>query len=157
MSIFFLFLVRDSCSTVIAVLIVSSSRMIKGKEISANEYIQNTLDWKRLRAKINHSLRDTDALLVPTMIIPAYPVAEVDANMEAYSERNMSCLRNTSIGNTLNLCGLSIPCGFTKEGLPICLMVYGKSFQEDVVLRIGYAFQEATDWHRQIPDLEWAE
>ena len=44
-----------------------------------------------------------------------------------------------------------------SKGLPIGLMLYGKSFQEDVVLRAGYAFQQATDWHTRIPDLGWAE
>jgi aspartyl-tRNA(Asn)/glutamyl-tRNA(Gln) amidotransferase subunit A len=131
--------------------------MIKGKEISATEYLQNALDWKDLRVKANESLRDVDVLLVPTTTIPAKPVAEAETSIEAYSEINLAYLRNTSIGNILNLCGLSVPCGFTSKGLPIGLMLYGKSFQEDVVLRAGYAFQQATDWHTRIPDLGWAE
>jgi aspartyl-tRNA(Asn)/glutamyl-tRNA(Gln) amidotransferase subunit A len=133
-----------------------SFRMIKGKDVSAAEYLQNSLAWKRLRAKAQHSLRDVDALLVPATVIPALPVAEVDADMETYSQRNLSYLQNTSIGNILNLCGLSVPCGFTSEGLPIGLMIYGKPYEEHKVLRIGYAFQEATDWHRRTPDLSWA-
>jgi len=136
---------------------IISFRMIKGKEISATEYLQNTLDWERLRAKANHSLRDVDALLVPATMIPALPLAEVDTDIESYAERNMSYLRNTSIGNTLNLCGLVVPCGFTGEGLPIGLMIYGKSFHEDVILRIGHAFQQVTNWHKRTPDLAWAE
>jgi aspartyl-tRNA(Asn)/glutamyl-tRNA(Gln) amidotransferase subunit A len=134
---------------------VVAFRMIKGKEISAAEYLQNTLDWNRLRAKAGHSLRDIDALLVPATPIPALPVSEVDADIETYAERNLTYLRNTVIGNILNLCGLALPCGFTREGLPIGLMIYGKSFQEDVALRIGYAFQQATNWHKRTPDLDW--
>jgi aspartyl-tRNA(Asn)/glutamyl-tRNA(Gln) amidotransferase subunit A len=76
--------------------------------------------------------------------------------MEVYTERNLRYLRNTSIGNILNLCGLSVPCGFTSQGLPIGLMIYGKPFHEDMVLRIGYAFEQATDWHKRVPDLSWA-
>lgn len=95
-------------------------------------------------------------MLVPTTIIPASPVAEVDGNAEVYAECNLTYLRNTSIGNILNLCALTVPCGFTREGLPIGLLIYGKSFQEDVVLRVGYAFQQATDWHQRMPDLGWA-
>jgi aspartyl-tRNA(Asn)/glutamyl-tRNA(Gln) amidotransferase subunit A len=41
--------------------------------------------------------------------------------------------------------------------MPIGLLIYGKPFQEDVVLRIGCAFQQATDWHQRVPDLSWAE
>jgi aspartyl-tRNA(Asn)/glutamyl-tRNA(Gln) amidotransferase subunit A len=64
-------------------------------------------------------------------------------------------LRNTSIGNILGLCGLSVPCGFTREGLPIGLMIYGKPFHEDTILRIGYAFEQATEWHSRTPNLAW--
>jgi len=35
-------------------------------------------------------------------------------------------------------------------------MIYGKPSQEDIILRIGYAFEQATDWHRRTPDLSWA-
>ena len=129
--------------------------MIKGKDLAASEYLQNNLAWRSLRAKAIESLKDIDALLVPATAIPALPIAEVDADVETYSERNLSYLRNTAIGNILNMCGLSVPCGFTEQGLPIGLMIYAKPFQENVVLRTGYAFQKATNWHRRTPDLSW--
>jgi aspartyl-tRNA(Asn)/glutamyl-tRNA(Gln) amidotransferase subunit A len=134
---------------------IVAHRMIKGKEIAAAEYLQNNLAWRSLRSKAVNSLRDVDALLVPTTAIPALPTAEIDTDMETYSERNLSYLRNTAIGNVLNMCGLSVPCGFTEQGLPIGLMIYAKPFQENVVIRAGYAFQQATDWHRRMPDLSW--
>jgi len=134
---------------------IVAHRMIKGKEIEAAEYLQNNLAWRSLRSKAVNSLRDVDALLVPTTAIPALPTAEVDADIETYSERNLSYLRNTAIGNVLNMCGLSLPCGFTKQGLPIGLMIYAKPFQENIALRAGYAFQEVTNWHRRRPDLSW--
>jgi aspartyl-tRNA(Asn)/glutamyl-tRNA(Gln) amidotransferase subunit A len=90
-------------------------------------------------------LKGVEALLVPATAIPALPTAEIDADVKTYTERKLSYLRNTAIGNILNMCGLSVPCGFTKQGLPIGLMVYGKSFQENLVLRTGYAFQEVSD------------
>lgn len=135
---------------------IVSHRMINGKTAEASEYLQNNLSWKQLRAKAVNALIDVDALLVPTTVIPALPVTNVDADMDRYADFNITYLRNTSIGSTLNMCGLSVPCGFTQKGLPIGLMVYGKPFQEDVVLRVGYAFQQATDWHRRTPDLTWA-
>ena len=75
--------------------------------------------------------------------------------METYNTRNLHYLRNTAIGNVLNLCGLSLPCGFTSQGLPIGLMIYGKPCHEDVILRVGYAFEQATEWHNRTPDLAW--
>jgi aspartyl-tRNA(Asn)/glutamyl-tRNA(Gln) amidotransferase subunit A len=134
---------------------IVAHRMIKGKEVEAAEYLQNNLAWRNLRSKTVNTLKDVDALLVPTTAIPALPTAEIDGDMETYSERNLSYLRNTAIGNVLNMCGLSVPCGFTKQGLPIGLMIYAKPFQENIVLRAGYAFQRVTDWHRRMPDLSW--
>jgi aspartyl-tRNA(Asn)/glutamyl-tRNA(Gln) amidotransferase subunit A len=101
-------------------------------------------------------MRDLDALLVPTTMIPALPVQQIDASPEVYATHNLQYLRNTVIGNILQLCGLSVPCGFTSQGLPIGLMIYGKPYQEDLILRIGAAFEQATAWHRRTPELAWA-
>jgi aspartyl-tRNA(Asn)/glutamyl-tRNA(Gln) amidotransferase subunit A len=76
--------------------------------------------------------------------------------MDAYSRKNLMYLRNTAIGNILNLCGLSVPCGLTADGLPIGLMIYARPFQEDTLLRVGHAYQQATEWHLRPPDLTWA-
>jgi aspartyl-tRNA(Asn)/glutamyl-tRNA(Gln) amidotransferase subunit A len=135
---------------------VVAHRMIKGKEISAGQYMQTNYIARQLRAKAGNTLKDIDALMVPTTPMPASPVAEVDIDIENYLAKNIRYLRNTSIGNILNFCGLSLPCGFTKSGLPIGLLIYGKPFREDVILRAGYAFQQTTDWHSQTPDLSWA-
>jgi aspartyl-tRNA(Asn)/glutamyl-tRNA(Gln) amidotransferase subunit A len=89
-------------------------------------------------------------------MIPALPVQEIDASPEAYTTHNLQYLRNTVIGNILHLCGLSVPCGFSSRGLPIGLMIYGKPCQEDLILRIGSAFEQATEWHRRTPELAWA-
>lgn len=134
---------------------VVAHRMIKGKDVQASTYLENSVATKRLRSEAGNTLKDVDALIVPTTPVPAQPVSEVDTDLDNYLKRNTLYLRNTRIGNVLNMCGLSIPCGFTKEGFPIGLLIYGKPFQEDVVLRAGYAFQQITDWHRRTPDLSW--
>jgi aspartyl-tRNA(Asn)/glutamyl-tRNA(Gln) amidotransferase subunit A len=135
---------------------IVASRMVKGREVSAADYVQTTLDWKRLRVEAVRQLQDVDAVLCPTTPIPACTLAEANGDMEVYSHRNLMYLRNTAIGNILDLCGLSVPCGFTADGLPIGLMIYGIPFHEDKVLRIGHAYQQATTWHLQRPDLRWA-
>jgi aspartyl-tRNA(Asn)/glutamyl-tRNA(Gln) amidotransferase subunit A len=134
---------------------IVSQRMIQGKLVSASEYLNTTRAWTALRVKVEKSLQDVEALIVPTTMIPAVPVADADASMDAYTTRNLQYLRNTAIGNILHLCGVSVPCGFTSQGLPIGLMIYGKPFHEAMLLRIGYAFEQATEWHRRTPDLSW--
>ncbi|MCZ6645782.1 MAG: amidase [SAR324 cluster bacterium] len=135
---------------------IVAHRIVKGRDIPAHEYLSIIRAWEGLRAKADFALRDVDALLVPSTAIPALPVAEVDADKDIYSQRNLQYLRNTYIGNVLGLCGLSVPCGFTSKGLPIGLMIYCRGFQEETVLRIGYAFQQGSDWHSRRPQLGWA-
>ncbi|MFZ9016835.1 MAG: amidase family protein, partial [Ilumatobacteraceae bacterium] len=95
--------------------------------------------------------RDVDALLVPTTMIPALPISEIDADPETYARFNGRYLRNTAIGNLLGLCAVSTPCGFTSAGLPIGLMVYAKPFAEETALRVAAAYERATDWHTRRP------
>lgn len=130
-------------------------RLMQGKDVSAADYLSVTRSWIPLRARVLEALRTVDALLVPTTMLPAVPVAECETSLEAYNARNLQYLRNTVIGNVLNLCGLSVPCGFTSQGLPIGLMIYGKPCHEEMVLRVGYAFEQATAWHLRRPDLSW--
>ena len=132
---------------------IVARRIINGKDVRAVDYLRNMKEWRRLRASVVDTLKDVDALLVPTTRIPALPVDEIDTDVDTYTACNMGYLRNTSIGNILNLCGLSVPCGFTKNGLPIGLMIYAKPFQEEMALRVGHAFQQATGWHLQTPNL----
>jgi len=120
---------------------VVAHRMIKGKQLAAHAYVQNQQSLKRLQKDAVVRLRDIDVLIAPTTPIPAEPVSEVDRDKETYTRKNIMYLRNTSIGNMLNLCGLSIPCGFTRDGLPIGLMLYAKPFDEATALRAGAAFQ----------------
>jgi aspartyl-tRNA(Asn)/glutamyl-tRNA(Gln) amidotransferase subunit A len=135
---------------------VVAHRMIAGRQLSAPDYFALVRQWADLRRRIVIRMADVDALLVPTTPLPARPVAAIDETREAYTRHNARYLRNTAVGNTLNLCGVSLPCGFTREGLPVGLMVYAKPFQEDVALRVAYAYEQATEWHRRHPDLAWA-
>jgi len=136
---------------------VVADRIAKGKRIRAFEYLQDTFRCKELRAKALCALEGVDALLAPATPLPALPVSRVDADARTYFACNTAYLRNTSVGNLLDLCALSVPCGFTGEGLPVGLMIYGKPFREDMVLRVGHAYQQVTDWHMRRPDLTCAQ
>jgi aspartyl-tRNA(Asn)/glutamyl-tRNA(Gln) amidotransferase subunit A len=131
---------------------VVASRMIQGRETPAHEYLRAKLDREALAARTDATLREVDALLCPTVMIPPPPVAELLVDLDSYNRINLQCLRNTVIGNLLGLCGLSVPCGFTRDGLPVGLMIYGRAFHEQQVLRVGHAFQQATDWHLRAPE-----
>jgi aspartyl-tRNA(Asn)/glutamyl-tRNA(Gln) amidotransferase subunit A len=133
-----------------------ATRMKHGSAVPAMDYVATTLAWRRLRAACTEALADVDALLVPTTAIPALPIAGLADDLEGYTRRHLLYVRNTSIGNILDLCAVSVPCGFTSAGMPVGLMVYAKPFCEHTALRVGHAFQQLTSWHTCVPDLAWA-
>ena len=131
-------------------------RMKTGRSLSATDYFVVLRQWAALRERVRRTLADVDALLVPATMIPARPLAAIDASTESYTDANLRYLRNTAVGNILALCAVVLPCGFTRDGLPIGLMVYAKPFDEAMALRVARAYEQATDWHRRRPDLGWA-
>lgn len=90
-------------------------------------------------------MKPYDAVLLPTIAVPAIPLAEVDETspIPGYLTRP---------ANYLGLCGLAMPSG-QSDGLPLGIQIVGKPFAERDVLRLGKAFQDATDYHRRAPDL----
>lgn len=130
---------------------VVAHRMWPGFELSAVEFLEAFEAWRRLRDSFAERTSGIDAWLVPSTMRTARPVAEVDAGLDTYARFNGEYLRNTSIGNRLEWCGLSVPCGFTVDGLPIGMTIHAPAMHEHVVSRIGHAYQQATDWHRRRP------
>jgi aspartyl-tRNA(Asn)/glutamyl-tRNA(Gln) amidotransferase subunit A len=51
------------------------------------------------------------------------------------------------------VCGLSLPCGFDQQGLPIGLQLIGPAFGEAAILRAGHAYEQATAWHERAPEI----
>ena len=134
---------------------VVGPRMLLGRKVSAPDYAAALLQMQQLRRSQRATLRDVDIILAPTCQLPAHPLAAVDQNFETYMHYAKAYMRNCLIGNLLDLCGASVPCGFTAKGLPIGLMIYAKPFCEDLALRAAYAFEQATDYTQQHPPLDW--
>jgi aspartyl-tRNA(Asn)/glutamyl-tRNA(Gln) amidotransferase subunit A len=130
---------------------VVSTRMRLGRDVLAIDFLEAFDTWRRLQASFAERTVGIDAFLVPTTMLPSRPLAEVDATPESYARFNGEFLRNTSIGNRLEWCGVSVPCGFTDVGLPVGLMIHAPAMHEHVVLRVGHAYQSATAWHRRRP------
>ena len=60
----------------------------------------------------------------------------------------------TRLGNLLDLCALALPNGFTKAGLPTSLQIVCRGYDESTALRIGWAYEQATEWHRRRPPID---
>jgi aspartyl-tRNA(Asn)/glutamyl-tRNA(Gln) amidotransferase subunit A len=90
-----------------------------------------------------------DAILTPTSPIPAFKVGEkADDPLAMYLSDicTISC-------NLAGICGLSLPCGFTSEGLPVGLQILGKPFGEADLFAIAHAYEQAHDWNQRHPKL----
>jgi aspartyl-tRNA(Asn)/glutamyl-tRNA(Gln) amidotransferase subunit A len=93
-----------------------------------------------------------DAVIAPVAPVAAPTIAESDVGNSPDAEAVIQRLtRFTRPINYLGLPSLSIPAGFTRDGLPVGLQLIGRSFDEATLLRIGAAFQRATDFHDRTP------
>ena len=131
---------------------IVATRMLAGQHMSAVEYLELQREYQSLQARAAPDLHGVDALLTPTTPMVALPVDEAD-DEEAYAQINNLCLRNTCAANLLGLCAVSLPCGFTRNGLPIGLQLVGRPFEEGRILRLAHAYEQATEWHSQRPPL----
>jgi aspartyl-tRNA(Asn)/glutamyl-tRNA(Gln) amidotransferase subunit A len=121
-------------------------RMLGGKGISAADYIDELAVRKRIMSAYADFMRGRDALLLPTLPIVASAHDVVD-------ESTMPLAAFTRAGNYFGACALSLPAGFSSEGLPIGMQLMGAPFADATLVRLGRAFQRATDWHSREPDL----
>jgi len=121
------------------------ARALLGKGFSTGAYAEELRRMGQRRAEFNEWMQPYDAILAPTVAMPAIPLAEVEETspIPGYLTRP---------GNYLGLCALSMPSGFSG-GLPLGIQIIGKPYRERDVLRLGKAFQDATDFHRRAPDL----
>jgi aspartyl-tRNA(Asn)/glutamyl-tRNA(Gln) amidotransferase subunit A len=83
---------------------------------------------------------------MPTLPITAIALDEVD-------EATSPLATFTRAANYLGVCALSLPAGFSAEGLPIGVQFFGAPFADATLVRLGRAFQRVTDWHKRRPDL----
>jgi aspartyl-tRNA(Asn)/glutamyl-tRNA(Gln) amidotransferase subunit A len=94
-----------------------------------------------------------DAVIAPVAPVAAPTIAESDVGNSPDAEAVIQRLtRFTRPINYLGLPSLAIPVGFTRSGLPVGMQLIGRSFDEAMLLRIGAAFQRATDIHDRIPE-----
>lgn len=120
-------------------------RVLAGRDISAREYLSALARRRQLIGDLDQAMRGIDAILTPTTATTALPLADVD--------QTRAPSHFTRFANFFDLCALSMPNGFDSQGLPISLQVLGRRCREAEVLRIGCAYQAATDWHTRRPDL----
>lgn len=122
-------------------------RIRTGEKVAAAEYIERRRELDMARRNIREVFADIGLLVTPTTPMAAPTIAELRANAEALRPAELRLLRNTRPFNVWGLPAISVPCGFTQGGLPIGLQIAGPHWREDLVLRLAYAYEQATAWH----------
>jgi aspartyl-tRNA(Asn)/glutamyl-tRNA(Gln) amidotransferase subunit A len=121
--------------------------------LSAGYYEAYYKKAQQVRTLIRRDFEDAfahvDVLVAPTAPTPAFKIGERTADpLQMY----LSDIFTVPI-NLAGVPGISVPCGFTSAGLPIGLQIIGKPFDEETILRMAYAFEQNTDYHRRKPPL----
>ncbi|TET39710.1 MAG: Asp-tRNA(Asn)/Glu-tRNA(Gln) amidotransferase subunit GatA [Dehalococcoidia bacterium] len=125
--------------------------------LSAGYYDAYYLKAQKVRTLIkrdfDEAFKEFDVLVAPTSPTVAFKIGEkVDDPLQMY----LSDIFTLSL-NLAGICGISIPCGFAEArvsaSLPVGLQIMGDAFAEEAILRVAYAYEQATEWHKRRPVL----
>jgi aspartyl-tRNA(Asn)/glutamyl-tRNA(Gln) amidotransferase subunit A len=118
-------------------------RIVAGRTLTAQAYIEALHQREAMKQAFGAALDGIDALLTPTTMTTAVPLDEVD--------QTKAPAHYTRFGNFLDLCAVSVPNGSGAGGLPTSLQIVCRGYDEATALRVGWAYQNATDWHLRRP------
>jgi aspartyl-tRNA(Asn)/glutamyl-tRNA(Gln) amidotransferase subunit A len=123
-------------------------RLETGAGFTSSEYALARRKQVEFRRRSEVLMESFDVLILPTTPIPA-PILEGENALE----RAKQLTRFTAPFNNTGMPALSIPCGFTKDGLPVGLQIVGRHWNEAGILQAGYAYEKNTEWHKWHPNL----
>jgi aspartyl-tRNA(Asn)/glutamyl-tRNA(Gln) amidotransferase subunit A len=126
-------------------------RLRGGAEVTAAAYIAARRQLEMLRRGTRAVFETVDLLVTPTTPVPPAAIDDLVADMAGLRAKEIVMLRNTRPFNALGLPTISVPCGFTSDGLPIGLQITGAAGDEARVLALAHAYEQATDWHTRRP------
>jgi aspartyl-tRNA(Asn)/glutamyl-tRNA(Gln) amidotransferase subunit A len=120
---------------------------------TAVDYVKGMWENALLRRTVDDAFTDFDLVVLPTQRILPPTLDELIKRAQDPKPINAVITSNTSPFNIFGLPSLSIPCGYSKSGLPIGLMIAGPHFSEAKILALAEAYEHATDWHKRKPPL----
>ena len=130
------------------------TRLMLGACVQVAQYLNAQRFRTLLRQEMLDVLGRVDALVTPTTLMAASkidePLIHID-NEEFVVAAHIA--RATRPFNMTGLPAISVPCGFTPDGLPIGLQIVGRPFDETSVLHVAYAYEQSTSWHERHPTL----
>jgi aspartyl-tRNA(Asn)/glutamyl-tRNA(Gln) amidotransferase subunit A len=116
-------------------------------------YIESSWDLVKTRRTIDDAFTDFDLVALPTMRVTAPTIKEAIDKAENPKPHEPMVDSNCRPFDVWGIPAISIPCGFSKSGLPVGLMIAGPNFSEGKVLALAHAYEQATQWHLRKPAL----
>ena len=118
------------------------------------DYINAQWELQRMRKSIDDAFVDHDLVALPTWrVMPSTINEALEREENGGDPREPSVTSNCAPFNSFGIPAVSIPCGFSADGLPIGLMIAGPRFSESRVLALANAYEDATEWHTRRPTL----
>jgi aspartyl-tRNA(Asn)/glutamyl-tRNA(Gln) amidotransferase subunit A len=120
-------------------------RLNTGDPISDADYQNALAELQRTRRKTGQMFSDVDILVTPTIPVAPPRISDLLGNISQLRPSEILLLRNTRPVNAWGLPAISVPCGFTSQGLPVGLQIIGPPRGEQKVLRAAYAFEQSDE------------
>jgi aspartyl-tRNA(Asn)/glutamyl-tRNA(Gln) amidotransferase subunit A len=130
---------------------VTLARILAAGQVSLSDYRAAKEQMSLVRNAINAVFDEVDLLVTPTAPVMQTTIENAEVPAEAGGAE--SSVRNTAPFNLYGIPTISVPCGFSGDGLPIGLQISGPALGEVNVLALAHAFEQATDWHLRRPPL----
>jgi aspartyl-tRNA(Asn)/glutamyl-tRNA(Gln) amidotransferase subunit A len=121
--------------------------LVRGALYTAGDYVQAQRFRSYFQEVVAEAMADLDVLITPTSLTAAEKAATIDP------DQRLLAPSFTGVWNLLGLPALALPCGFSSATLPLSMQIVGKPFAEDMVLRVGDAYQRHSDWHLRVPPI----
>src|SRR6266508_5629114 len=128
-------------------------RLRVGADVTTATYIQSRRRLDQVRRFIAQAFNSVDLLITPTVRVPPFTIADLQADPDTVRAKELAMLHNTRPWNFPGLPTISVPSGFTRTGPPIGMQITGPPGGEETVLRLAYAYEQATEWHKCKPNL----
>ena len=126
--------------------------LLVGQLVLGKHYMKAQRVRSLIRQEMAAALRRVDALVTPTAPVPAPRIGQTTVTVGHEEIDIMWALsRLTRPANLTGFPALSVPCGFTQDGLPIGLQLIGRPFAEAAILQIAYTYEQNTSWHQRRP------
>ena len=128
------------------------ARLRRGALTLATDYIKAQRARSAFNAELDDTMKGCDLLIAPTIPTGAPRIDQTVVDVAGNPENALTLM--SRLTRPFNICGyptVTVPCGFTKSGMPIGMQIAGRMFEDAAVLGAAHAYEQATEWHRRRP------